>query len=71
MTPSSLFLALVAENGTIAVWHLEPLAELPVVCVIVHESLYIRREIKKFFIVSKSSCFADSHSLLCEVDSWV
>lgn len=26
---------------------------------------------KKFFLVSKSFCFADSQSLLCEVDNWV
>lgn len=33
------------------------------------KSLHHKRE--KFFLVSKSSCFADSQSLLCEVDSWV
>lgn len=71
MTPSSLSPVMVAENGTIAAWHSEPLAELPVACVVLPESLYIRRQRKKFFLVSKVSCFADSQSLLCEIDSWV
>lgn len=44
MTPSSPSPALVAENGTITAWHSQLLAELPVACVIVHESLYITRE---------------------------
>lgn len=39
-------------------------------CYIAWKSLHQKRQ-KKFFLVSKSFCFADSQSLLCEVDNWV
>lgn len=67
---SSLSPALVAEmgqmlHGTQSLC----MAELPVACTILHESLQIRRD-EKFFLFSKSFYFANSQSLSCEVDSW-
>lgn len=54
VTPSSLSPALVAENGMISAWHLECLAQLPVACVILHESLYTKRDKKNSSLSPKA-----------------